>query len=78
MSHHPTAFNSDATDDANGSDSHVAGNNDNASISTKITQRRKLTSNGLIHDLESAVDKPHYNSISLPTTAITFTCYLKN
>ena len=70
--------NFDNTDDVNGADQNVTGNQDNASNTAGTTQRRQLTRDRLIHDLESALDKQNYIPLSLPTTEKTLTSYLEN
>ena len=72
-----TSFNFDNPDDVNGTDRNVAGNQDNASNAAATTQRRQLTRDRLIHDLESALDEKNYIPLSLPTTEKTLTSYLK-
>ena len=52
-----TSFNFDNPDDVNDADQNVTGNQDNASNTAGTTQRRQLTCNRLIHDLESALDE---------------------
>ena len=74
----PTSFNFDNPDDVNGADQNVTGNQDNASITAGTSQRRQLTRDRLIHDLESALDEQNYILLSLPTTEKTLTSYLKN
>ena len=73
-----TSFNFDNPDDVNGADQNVTGNQDNASNTAGTTQRRQLNRDGLIHDLESALDEQHYISLSLATAEKTFTSYLEN
>ena len=73
-----TFFNFDNPDDVNGADQNVTGNQDNASNTAGTTQRRQLTRDRLIHDLESALNEQNYIPLSLPTTEKTFTSYLEN
>ena len=73
-----TSFNFDNPDDVNAADQNVTGNLDNASNTAGTTQRRQLTRDRLLHDLESALDEQNYISLSLPTTEKTFTSYLEN
>ena len=73
-----TFFNFDNPDDVNGADQNVTGDQDNASNTTGTTQRRQLTRNRLIHDLESALNEQNYIPLSLPTTEKTFTSYPEN
>ena len=73
-----TSFNFDNPDDVNGADQNVTGNQDNASNTAETTQRRQLTRDRLIHDLESALDEQNYIPLSLPTTKKTFTSFLEN
>ena len=51
------SFNFDNSDDLNGADHNVTGNEDNASNTAETTQQRQLTRDRLIHDLESALDE---------------------
>ena len=73
-----TFFNFDNPDDVNGADQNVTGNQDNASNTAGTTQRRQLTRDRLIHDLESALDEQNYIPPSLPITEKTLTSYLEN
>ena len=73
-----TSFNFDNPDDVNEADQNVTGNQDNASNTAGTTQRRQLTRDRLIHDLESALDEQNYIPLSLPTTKKTLTSYLEN
>ena len=73
-----TSFISDNPEDVNGADQTVTGNQDNASIGAGTTQRRQLTQDRLIHDLESALDEHIHIPLSLRTTEKTFTSYLEN
>ena len=72
-----TAFNFDKAEDTNGADHNVANNDGSASISTGTAERRNLTGNRLVHDLESALDEQNYNPIGLSTAAKAFTRYLE-
>ena len=72
------SFNFDNPDDVNGADQNVTGNQDNASNTAGTTQRRQLTRDRLIHDLESALDEQNYIPLSLPTTEKTLTSYREN
>ena len=58
------SFNFDNPDDVNGADQNVTGNQDNASNTAGTTQRRQLTRDRLIHDLESALDEQNYVPLS--------------
>ena len=62
----------------NGANQNVTGNQDNASNTAGTTQRRQLTRDRLINDLESALDEHNYIPLSLPTTEKTLTSYLEN
>ena len=73
-----TSFNFDNPDDVNGADQNDTGNQDNASNTAGTTQRRQLTRDKLIHDLESALDEQNYIPLSLPTTEKILTSYLEN
>ena len=72
-----TSFNFNNPDNVN-RDQNVTGNQDNASNTAGTTQRRQLTRDRLIHDLESALDEQNYIPLSLPTIEKTFTSYLEN
>ena len=72
-----TSFTFDNPDDVNGADQNVTSNQDNASNTAGTTQRRQLTRDRLINDLESALDEQNYISLSLPTTEKTLTSYLE-
>ena len=72
-----TSFNFDNPDDVNGADKNVTGNLDYASNTAGTTQRRQLTRDRLIHDLESALNEQNYIPLSLPTTEKTLISYLE-
>ena len=73
-----TSFNFDDFDDVNGADQNVTGKQDNASNTAETTQRRQLTRDKLIHDLESVRDESNYVPPSLSTIEKNFTSYLEN